>query len=256
MCTRPEFAEGVAVVKACAMTDDQTARPTPDRPAPVAPALQVKENGPYIVSGSAPLRRIRAVVSEQDEPMTWQTYGQIESRPVVALCRCGGSQTKPFCDGTHAAIGFDGSETAPVDTYDERATTFEGTRIVMRDDRGICENAGFCGNHVTNVWEMMEGSATDDTIVRAQVMSMIEHCPSGALTFRLEPDGDDVEPELVTGIGVVEDGPLYVTGGLAVERSDGLPFESRNRMTLCRCGASGSKPLCDGSHASSGFSDG
>jgi CDGSH-type Zn-finger protein len=238
------------------MTDDQAARPTPDRPVPAAPTIQVKENGPYIVNGLVALRRSRQVMSEQDEPLTWETYERIESRPVVALCRCGASESKPFCDGTHARIGFVGTETAPVDTYDERAKTFEGTHIVMRDDRGICEHAGFCGNHVTNVWEMMEGSATDDTIVRAQVMSMIENCPSGALTFRLEPNGDDVEPELVAGIGVVEDGPLYVTGSLPVERSDGEPFESRNRVTLCRCGASGSKPLCDGSHASSGFRDG
>ncbi len=229
------------------MSDDQTAQSS---------TIQVKPDGPYIVTGSVALRRARQVMSEQDEPLTWETYERIEARPVVALCRCGGSDSKPFCDGTHARIGFDGTESAPVDDYDDRAATYEGTHIVMRDDRGICEHAGFCGNHVTNVWEMMKGSATDDTVVRAQVMAMIENCPSGALTFRLEPGGDDVEPELAAGIGVVQDGPLYVTGGLPVERSDGQPFESRNRMTLCRCGASGSKPLCDGSHASSDFHDG
>ncbi len=31
---------------------------------------------------------------------------------VVALCRCGGSTTKPFCDGTHSSIGFDAAERA------------------------------------------------------------------------------------------------------------------------------------------------
>lgn len=54
---------------------------------------------------------------------------------------------------------------------------------------------------------------------------------------------------------MVDDGPLYVTGRIPVELADGEPFETRNRMTLCRCGASKSKPLCDGSHTESGFTD-
>jgi CDGSH-type Zn-finger protein len=44
------------------------------------------------------------------------------------------------------------------------------------------------------------------------------------------------------------DGPLWVSGGIPVARSDGQPFETRNRVTLCRCGLSGNKPLCDGTH--------
>ncbi len=56
-------------------------------------------------------------------------------------------------------------------------------------------------------------------------------------------------------IGVVDDGPLFVTGSIPVERSDGAPFEARNRVTLCRCGGSSIKPLCDGTHASIGFTD-
>jgi CDGSH-type Zn-finger protein len=51
------------------------------------------------------------------------------------------------------------------------------------------------------------------------------------------------------------DGPLFVTGGVRVTRSDGEPFESRNRVTLCRCGGSANKPLCDGSHKTIGFRD-
>ena len=43
-------------------------------------------------------------------------------------------------------------------------------------------------------------------------------------------------------------GPLWVTGGIPIERADGEPLERRNRVTLCRCGLSGQKPLCDGTH--------
>jgi CDGSH-type Zn-finger protein len=43
-------------------------------------------------------------------------------------------------------------------------------------------------------------------------------------------------------------GALWVTGNIAIERSDGEPLERRNRVTLCRCGESMIKPLCDGRH--------
>jgi CDGSH-type Zn-finger protein len=43
-------------------------------------------------------------------------------------------------------------------------------------------------------------------------------------------------------------GPLWVTGSIPIERSDGKPFEIRNRVTLCSCGRSNNKPLCDGEH--------
>jgi CDGSH-type Zn-finger protein len=38
-----------------------------------------------------------------------------------------------------------------------------------------------------------------------------------------------------------------------VERADGVPLETRNRVTLCRCGQSANKPLCDGTHRTVGF---
>ena len=79
-------------------------------------------------------------------------------------------------------------------------------------------------------------------------------CPSGALTYSVEPDGE-VEPDLATQVAVVADGPLWVTGGVPIERSDGQAVERRNRVTLCRCGQSANKPHCDGSHKESGFSD-
>jgi CDGSH-type Zn-finger protein len=44
------------------------------------------------------------------------------------------------------------------------------------------------------------------------------------------------------------EGPLWVKGGIPVEAADGFEYEKRNRVTLCRCGRSGHKPFCDGSH--------
>jgi CDGSH-type Zn-finger protein len=188
-------------------------------------------------------------MSEHGEPLTWRTGAVDEQRAVYALCRCGSSSNKPYCDGTHTTVGFDGTETAPTDAYEGRRKSYPGTGIEVFDDRSICVHAGFCGNQVSNVWKMAAG--TDDTQVRAQVMAMIERCPSGALTY--EVDGHPIEPDLPVEIAVTADGPLWVSGGIPVERSDGVPLEVRNRVTLCRCGASGSKPLCDGSHSTVGF---
>jgi CDGSH-type Zn-finger protein len=221
-----------------------------------APKISVRPNGPYVVTGELPVVRRRMVESEHGQPLTWQTTAELETTPVYALCRCGGSSTKPFCDSTHKKNGFEGTETAPDDDYEDREKTYAGTGLVVRDDRSICEHAGFCGNRLTNVWKLMRSDATEDSITRAQVMSMVEHCPSGALTYRLEADGADVEPDLRQEVGVVTDGPLFVSGRVVVERADGRPFETRNRVTLCRCGGSANKPLCDGSHKQIGFRDG
>jgi CDGSH-type Zn-finger protein len=70
------------------------------------------------------------------------------------------------------------------------------------------------------------------------------------------------EPDLRPSIGLVEDpaagvsGPLWVKGGISIVSADGVEYEARNRVTLCRCGASQNKPFCDGTHASIGFDDG
>ena len=219
---------------------------------PNAAKIKVNENGPYVVSGSVPLVRKSPVMSEHGEPLTWKTSKVIDDGVAYALCRCGGSANKPYCDGTHGANGFDGTETAS-GTYDDRSSVLGGTRIVVRDDRSICVHAGFCGNQATNVWDMVAN--TDDSITRAQVMAMIERCPSGALTYSIEDEGGEIEPDLPVEVAITSDGPLWVSGGIQVEQGDGQTMETRNRVTLCRCGESKNKPLCDGAHADVGFSD-
>ena len=90
--------------------------------------------------------------------------------------------------------------------------------------------------------------AEDNREKQAEIIAMIERCPSGALSYALNIHDEAVEQDLRKEMSVIPDGPLWVTGGVDIERSDGQPFETRNRVTLCRCGASNNKPLCDGSH--------
>ncbi len=216
--------------------------------------IRVTPQGPYVVTGAPAPHRARPIKSADDESLAWEHDAPLESDGDYSLCRCGGSSHKPFCDGTHQTLDWDGTETAPASSYDERAKVLGGDGITVRDDRGLCEHAGFCANKLTNVWKLAKQEALEPG-TRTQVIGMVEHCPSGALTYSLPGAEGDVEPDLALGVAVLDDGPLWVTGGVPVERADGQRLETRNRMVLCRCGQSKNKPLCDGSHDDAGFSD-
>jgi CDGSH-type Zn-finger protein len=218
--------------------------------------IVVIKNGPYSVEGNVPLVSKTQVVSEHGEPLTWKKDGSIAaSEGEYHLCRCGQSSNLPFCDGTHRKVGFDGTETADANLTKTRAMKFpHGKNIIVKKDPSLCMDSGFCGMRDAGLDQFV--AATDDTRTRALVMAMVEHCPSGALTYRLETNGPDIEPDLPQQVAVTIEitadgpiaGPLWVTGGVPVERSDGQPFETRNRVTLCNCGHSNCKPLCDGTH--------
>ncbi len=221
---------------------------------PDGPKITSRPGGPLMVTGGLPVVRKRPVHSEHGEPMTWQTSEPLTDKNTYALCRCGQSANKPFCDGAHSAAEFEGTDTADASTYGQRAKALGGTGLTVSDDRSICVHAGFCGTRVTNVWKQV--AETGDTSVRMAVINEIEKCPSGALTYRLDGDDADTEPDLPAQVGVIEDGPLWVSGGATVTTAGGVELEPRERVTLCRCGASANKPLCDGSHKEAGFQDG
>ena len=218
--------------------------------------IEVFENGPFILRGNIPVVRKTQVVTEYGEPITWKKGPTLEQGPDDdALCRCGHSHRKPFCDGTHCEIEFDGTETAdPRPTTERRVRIPGGKQIIVRRDYSLCMEAGFCGNRFGTVDTMLD--QVDDPNVLSQVIAMIERCPSGSYTYTLSEGDEDIEPDLPQEVAAVTEmtdkgpimGPLWVTGGIPVERSDGQPLETRNRVTLCRCGLSKNKPLCDGEH--------
>lgn len=226
-----------------------------DTVAPYLPSLdfgmriEVTPHGPYEVTGSVPLRKKAEVFSEHGEPMTWKNDPPLPTDGTYYLCRCGKSDNKPFCDGSHSFEGFSGRERAPAERPVDDLERLVGTGIDVVKDGALCEHAGFCGNRMTNWFEML--SETEDSIVRSQLIAMIERCPSGALAY--EVDGQVIEPSLACEIGAVRDGPLFVSGGVTVVMADGTEMDERNRVTLCRCGASKQKPLCDGTHKEIGF---
>ncbi len=217
------------------------------------PKITAMENGPYQVLGNVRLVRKTPVKSDKDESIGWQTGETIETEAAYYLCRCGASNNKPFCDGTHRQVGFDGTETADTGDISSRQTDYAGTDIVVKNDGSLCIHAAFCVNEISNVWQMTEN--TDDPAVREQIKKMVDQCPSGSLAYALEAGGATVEIELPQEIALLPDSAIWVTGGIPVVRSDGAPCETRNRVTLCRCGDSKNKPFCDGSHEESGFTE-
>ena len=224
------------------------------------PKIEIMKNGSYHVFGNVPLVHKTQVVSENGEPLTWikdKDYHakNKEGRDYYTLCRCGKSAEMPFCDSTHKHIEFDGSETADCRPTETRALRIpHSTQIIVKKDHALCMDSGFCGLRDAVFEKLVAG--TGDPRMRALVMAMIERCPSGALTYRMEEDEPIIEPDLPVQIAVTTemtangpiDGPLWVTGNIPIVRSDGQPFETRNRVTLCNCGHSCMKPLCDGTH--------
>lgn len=224
--------------------------------------IKIQKNGPYLVYGYVPLVHKFQVSSEHGEPMTWQKTGEEAPRKAYALCRCGQSSKKPYCDGRHKKAGFDGTETAATNTFEERKVVHAGsTNIVIKRDYSICADSGFCGHRMANIAGLAED--TDEPIIRAQIMAMIERCPSGSYTYSLEKGQPDIEPDLPRQVAVTTEmssdgpiiGPLWVSGEIEIERADGQPMETRNRVTLCRCGHSRNKPLCDGAHRARGIKE-
>jgi CDGSH-type Zn-finger protein len=218
--------------------------------------IVIVKNGPYVVEGDVPLVSKTQVVSEHGEPLTWRKDGEIAVSPgEYHLCRCGQSSNRPFCDGTHKKMEFEGTETADTTIAGTRKSVIpRGTGIVIEKDSTLCMLAGFCAFNDAELGRLV--TATQDTKMRSLVIAMVERCPAGALTYRIEADGPEIEPDLPQQIAVTTEitshgsipGPLWVTGGIPIERADGQPFEPRNRVTLCNCGHSCNQPLCDGTH--------
>ena len=227
-------------------------------PLPATPQITILENGPYLVSGNVPIEIAEITTDEAGESLAWRDLRAIEASARYALCRCGRSANKPFCDGTHATIAFDGTETASRAPYAEQAKTIDGPTMVLQDAPDLCSYARFCDRAGT-VWGLIEKS--DEPGARDLIVAETTNCPSGRLTAR-DRGGAAIEPDFPASIVVTEDpakgtgGPLWVRGGIPLRSHDGRDYETRNRVTLCRCGASKNKPFCDGSHDETGFSDG
>lgn len=206
------------------------------------PRIVVAGSGPYLVTNAA------AVRSHLGEPL--------RVPPQLALCRCGESGDKPFCDGSHARTSFSGAKD-PKRVRDHR-DTYPGAQVTIFDNRGICQHSGFCTDRLPTVFRtgaepfVAPSGGRMDEIVRA-----VRDCPSGALSLAFDGtearDLADWHGGRQPAVEVSLDGPYRVTGGIPLADAAGREIRrasgsSREHYALCRCGHSQNKPFCSGMH--------
>jgi CDGSH-type Zn-finger protein len=202
------------------------------------PMLVPLPNGPYYLIPDQTLREIPYLQSSKGEPRA-NVRG-------VALCRCGGSANKPFCDGTHGTNDF--SDAKLTDGSLNKREDCAGKKITIHDNRGICAHAGRCTDGLAAVFKLkMEPWIDPDAADVEEIIATIKKCPSGALSYSIE-DEEHRDQDRKPMVTVTQNGPYAVTGGIELAGPEQGEGASKEHYTLCRCGQSKNKPFCDGSH--------
>jgi Uncharacterized conserved protein len=220
--------------------------------------IKVTPDGPYIVTGDIPMSKQVIIPDKQGYSYKWEEGYKYPGREQYALCRCGHSGSKPYCDGTHTGVEWNGTETASMEDYIQQARRLRGPGIDLTDAQELCASGRFC-DRAGGTWRLTKQS--DNQEARNLAIQQACDCPSGRLVAWDKQTGQAIEPEFKPSLGIVEDpgakvsGPIWVRGGIPVEACDGTEYEVRNRVTLCRCGRSENKPFCDATHVLVGFSD-
>lgn len=198
------------------------------------PILQERENGPLIAKN---------VTRLFDE-----TGAELDVKPVMALCRCGQSKSKPFCDGSHTAAGFESRGGKPEGP--DRFFTYEGKEVTVSFNPRLCGHAAECGRIASHIFDVAQKPwVQPDQGTVEEVKAVVAACPSGALQMGVPPE------TLVTGaaeVRVSKDGPLWVKG-VAIDTDTAATGMPSDKFILCRCGKSGNKPFCDGTHRAAGW---
>lgn len=213
--------------------------------------IQVLKNGPYLVYENTPLIKMTIQCDTHGIPAKWLIGGKLQTRETYILCRCGQSKTKPFCDGTHVKVNFDGAETSDNEPYEKIAKEIDGPTLKLKDAEILCASARFC-HRGGDIWQVI--SKSHEPWAKKNAIENASDCPSGRLVVIDKETGKTIEPSLEKSIGLIEDpaigvdGPIWVRGGIPVYSVEGKLYEVRNRVTLCRCGKSTNKPFCDSSH--------
>ena len=203
------------------------------------PVIEATPNGPYVV---------------KDPPTVKNSKGEeISTKPVTAFCRCGRSENKPYCDGTHAKVGFDASR--QTDGTADKEDHYQGDAITINDNRSVCAHAARCTEGLKSVFKYGEEPWIDPKGAGGEeIKKQVEACPSGALSYTMD-GAEHADFGREPSIYIAHNGPYAVAGGVELrDPMGGQTPQSTDHFTLCRCGGSKNKPFCDGTHWK-GFKD-
>lgn len=136
------------------------------------------------------------------------------------------------------------------------AKDYSAGSVVVSYDPDVCIHAAECVRGLPKVFDpkarpwIQPGNA-DPQDVRA----VVARCPSGALQFRLmtTPSTPAPTPAHAVKVVVKPNGPLLVQGGATVCDPEGKVIKEGPMLAMCRCGQSGAKPFCDGTHGRVGW---
>lgn len=213
--------------------------------------IKVCKNGPYLISGGIPLIQKIIKYDSKWDSCEWKDDKTFPIQDIYVLCRCGQSNNKPFCDGTHIKVNFDGTETASPKAYYKNVVELDGPELTLTDAKDLCASARFC-HRAGGIWNLILTS--DNPGDKKIAIEEAADCPSSRLVVYDKKTENLIEPTFEPSIVLIEDpfvgvsGPIWVRGGISIESANGSPYAKRNRVTLCRCGKSKNKPFCDSSH--------
>lgn len=140
---------------------------------------------------------------------------------------------------------------------------YPGQGITVHWDSSRCIHAAECVGRSPSVFDTARRPWIEAGVAPAdEIAATIDACPSGALTYtRTDGGAEGPASTSATDSGGAEvtvtvraNGPLVVMGQVRVVADDGSELATGDRQFLCRCGQSGNKPMCDGSHKRVGFS--
>lgn len=116
---------------------------------------------------------------------------------------------------------------------------------------GVCIHSTICWKAATGLpevfdprkrpWINMSGSVTE------KIVAQVEKCPSGALSYFFNNEAA-AQVMAESKVEVMRNGPLLVYGNLVIKDQFGRETKKHKVTAFCRCGLSGNKPYCDGSH--------
>ncbi len=121
-----------------------------------------------------------------------------------------------------------------------------------------CIHSGICARGLPEVFKPKERPwVQPEAASTKEIAAQIDLCPSSALSY--EWAGGSEEKENTTqefDINITPDGPILINGPLRIDyKGETTNIPAGKKVALCRCGASKNKPMCDGSHKTTGFSD-
>jgi uncharacterized Fe-S cluster protein YjdI len=127
-------------------------------------------------------------------------------------------------------------------TYTNNEITIVWKSSMCIHSRNCFNGLGQVFNPAERPWIKPENAKTET------LMSQINKCPSGALSYYKNDEAKTENIEVETIAEVSENGPLLLYGNITVKHNNGT-VEQKNKVTaFCKCGASNNKPYCDGTH--------